>query len=140
MVQLLVLATALSSEAEAEVGRRALLVGANDGGIDLPALRYTQNDVARMEDVLVELGGFEPEDIVVLQGPDGATLAVELELAGHAPLELVVAPARDTVIERTLKAVAAPRARKRPSVRPAPAPEPAPKPVGKSDIEVLLGD
>ncbi|HJN72522.1 MAG TPA: caspase family protein [Myxococcota bacterium] len=79
MVQLLVLATALSSEAEAEVGRRALLVGANDGGIDLPALRYTQNDVARMEDVLVELGGFEPEDIVVLQGPDGATLAVELQ-------------------------------------------------------------
>lgn len=79
MVQLLVLASALSTPADAEVVRRALLVGANDGGIDLPTLRYTQNDVSRMEDVLVELGGFEPGEVIVLQGPDRARLEVELQ-------------------------------------------------------------
>ena len=83
MLQTLVLATALTTEAQAEVVRRALLVGANDGGIDLPTLRYTQNDVARMQEVLVELGGFDPEDIVVLQGPTQAQLEVELEATPH---------------------------------------------------------
>lgn len=79
MLQTLVFATALTTEAQAEVVRRALLVGANDGGIDLPTLRYTQNDVARMEEVLTELGGFDPEDIVVLQGPNRAELELELQ-------------------------------------------------------------
>ncbi|MCP4915604.1 MAG: caspase family protein, partial [Proteobacteria bacterium] len=66
MVGPLLLTTLLTTPAQAEVVRRALLVGANDGGLDLPSLRYTQNDVERMSTVLIELGGFEPEDVIVL--------------------------------------------------------------------------
>lgn len=79
MVGPLLLLTSLTTPAQAEVVRRALLVGANDGGLDLPTLRYTQNDVDRMRQVLTELGGFADEDIIVLQGADRATLEVELE-------------------------------------------------------------
>jgi hypothetical protein len=69
----------MTAPAQAEVVRRALLVGANDGGVELPGLQYTGADVQKMRDVLVELGGFEPENVVILTQPDSPTLEVELQ-------------------------------------------------------------
>lgn len=58
--------------------RLALMVGANDGGPDRPALRYAQQDAESVRDVLVQLGGVAPEDAVVLREPtpDGIRAAL----------------------------------------------------------------
>lgn len=50
--------------------RVALLVSHPFGGDDLTPLRYTDNDVSRMRDVLRMTGGFAERDIVVVSGED----------------------------------------------------------------------
>ena len=50
--------------------RVALLVSHPFGGDDLTPLRYTDNDVARMRDVLRMTGGFAERDIVVISAED----------------------------------------------------------------------
>lgn len=52
--------------ARAETVRRAVLVGNREGGPGLAPLRYTQRDVRKMQDVLVDLGGFRAQDMVTV--------------------------------------------------------------------------
>jgi hypothetical protein len=55
-----------ASGAEARVERYAVIVGMNHGESHEATLRYAQSDAQRMYDVLRELGGFEPVNMVLL--------------------------------------------------------------------------
>lgn len=54
--------------------RFALLAGANDGGPDRAVLEYAVDDAESVASVLTELGGFLPDDTLVLVEPDPAEL------------------------------------------------------------------
>jgi uncharacterized caspase-like protein len=58
--------------------RFALLIGANAGWSDDKPLRYAETDAERMRDVLVELGGFSPDRVVLLRDPDTAEVRSRL--------------------------------------------------------------
>ncbi|MBN2800616.1 MAG: caspase family protein [Deltaproteobacteria bacterium] len=61
------------------VVRRALLVGANDGGGELAPLQHAEGDADRVAEVFRTLGGFAPTDITVLSSPTRAELELTLE-------------------------------------------------------------
>ena len=61
-------ATAGPVKAAAEPRRVAVLVGNNQGSRAQPALRYAEDDVAKVAGVLSELGGFADTDVHVLTG------------------------------------------------------------------------
>jgi len=62
--------TAASRTAEASVQRFALLVGSNQGQAPDVALHYAESDAAKLGQVLRDLGGFEPADMVILRNED----------------------------------------------------------------------
>ena len=68
---LLALAPAAAS---AEVVRIAVLIGNNRGQDDEIDLRYAESDAARFRDVLIDLGGFRHENVVLMQGADAVTV------------------------------------------------------------------
>ncbi len=79
--------------------RFALLAGANDGGAGRVKLRYAVSDAREVGQVLVELGGVDPRDRVVLAEPSRAQLLAAFEAlrgsldagrAGAARVEVVV--------------------------------------------------
>jgi hypothetical protein len=76
---LLILASlCLSQVALASVQRFALVVGNNRGhGPDLE-LRYAESDAAKVAQVLKDLGGFQPSDVLLLQGEDASTVRASL--------------------------------------------------------------
>ncbi|WP_395810213.1 caspase domain-containing protein [Archangium minus] len=53
----------------ASESRYALLIGAHRGNADEPMLRYASDDAERLRDVLVSLGEFLPENVLVLTDP-----------------------------------------------------------------------
>jgi hypothetical protein len=67
-----------SASAE-EVVRRAIVVGANDGGSLLEKLEYAEADARRISGVLQDLGGVAPEDLELLVGPTVAELSSALQ-------------------------------------------------------------
>jgi hypothetical protein len=70
---LVVLAVLLAStEARAAVRRFALVMGNDHGDAGEVELRYAATDAQRVYDVLKDLGGFEPADMVVLRDESGA--------------------------------------------------------------------
>jgi len=64
-----------------EVSRRAIVVGANDGGSLLEKLEYAEADARRFAGVLEDLGGFESDDTVLLLNPTVAELSEALKEA-----------------------------------------------------------
>ena len=81
---ILALALLSSGVATAEtVTRRALIVGANDGGANLPTLEYAHNDAWRVAEVLESIGGFDEGRVDVLNSPSAEQLANTLaEISG----------------------------------------------------------
>ncbi|MEL6545306.1 MAG: caspase family protein, partial [Myxococcota bacterium] len=66
---------ALAVVRPANAGKRvALLVAHPFGGSGLIPLRYTENDLERMREVLASLGNFAEEDIVLSYGEDADTV------------------------------------------------------------------
>jgi hypothetical protein len=63
----LVVASLSSSVAHAE-RRFAVVIGHNEGQPGEQRLRYAEHDAARLGETLQRVGGFRPEDVVVLQG------------------------------------------------------------------------
>ena len=63
----------IAGEAKA-IPKKVLLVGSNLAPADLEPLRYTQNDVEKMAEVLHELGGVSGEDIMLIQDPSSEAL------------------------------------------------------------------
>ena len=79
------------------VARFALVIGNDTGDRDEPQLRYAVTDADRFAQALVDLGGFEPGNVVELRGGDaeGARAALialneRIRLAGAADSMLVV--------------------------------------------------
>jgi hypothetical protein len=70
---LLVLLAALAPTSASASRRRALLVGANEGWNE-PRLSYARNDARKLREVLVQLGGFKEEDILLLEDPSVSQL------------------------------------------------------------------
>ena len=62
-----------SRPAAADVERYALIIGNNAGEVDEPRLRYAEDDAGRIHDVMRQLGGFRPENMVILRAEDAAT-------------------------------------------------------------------
>ncbi len=58
----------LALPAAAETRRLAIVVGDNAGAAEHAPLRYAESDAAKMADVLVDLGGVEARDLLLLQG------------------------------------------------------------------------
>jgi len=55
--------------AQAEVQRFVLAAGANSGGSDRPLLRYAVSDAERFSQVLNDLGGVDPANMLLLKEP-----------------------------------------------------------------------
>lgn len=66
-----------SSTAWAEE-RFALIIGANAGWSNDRPLRHAETDAEHMRDVLVELGGFDPDRVYLLRDPDTSTVRARL--------------------------------------------------------------
>ena len=65
-----VAAAGLSQPVEAEVRRLILAAGANNGGVDRELLRYAVSDAEQFVEVLQEMGGLDPADVLLLRDPD----------------------------------------------------------------------
>ncbi len=76
----LLLTLAMTTSAHAEVVRYALVIGANDGGLELETLRYAEGDAGELRDVLVELGGFESSRVDMLPQPRVSDVRGQLEI------------------------------------------------------------
>ena len=84
----------------ATLHRFALVVGANQGGSDRPALQYAISDAEHFSRVLVELGGVSPANAVLLKQPrlreleaaldDLRARVTETQRAGGGRTELLV--------------------------------------------------
>ena len=98
MIRLVVIALLMiATRAHAEVERYALIVGNNAGDTDEQRLRYAEDDARRVYDVLRELGGFRPENMLMLRAEDAETvrrglisLNDRIRTTGAAQSELVV--------------------------------------------------
>jgi len=62
------------SPAAAQVERFAVLVGNNRGQADEADLRYAEADAEKMRRVLLDLGGFRHENVVLMQGADAVAV------------------------------------------------------------------
>jgi hypothetical protein len=58
--------------------RYAVVIGANPGWSSDRPLRYAENDAERVRDVLVALGGFAPDRVVLMRDPDTADVRATL--------------------------------------------------------------
>ena len=74
----LLLAMAGWQNARADTIRHALLFGHRDGGPGLTALRYTERDVRKIRNVLVDLGGFDSANVETLLDQNSATVIRQL--------------------------------------------------------------
>lgn len=69
--------------ARAEVERFALIVGNNVGDSDEVELRYAEDDANKLYNVLRNLGGFAPENMLLLRGDTAATVRQSLISMNH---------------------------------------------------------
>jgi hypothetical protein len=87
-----VLALAADTARAAPVRRFALVIGANDGGSGRAPLRYAVSDAERFARVLVDLGGVDAADAVLMKQPGAGELEQSL-----TRLRAQVAGARESV-------------------------------------------
>src|SRR5687767_14736197 len=85
LVALVVALAALPAQGEA---RFALLIGANLGWTDDRPLCLGEQDAERMRDVLVELGDFAPDRVMLVKDPDTATVRSLLRRLSRTLAEL----------------------------------------------------
>ena len=84
LVILLVLAAttgaqAATGSAETQINRYVLAVSANNGGKGRPMLRYAESDAKSFVNVLKEMGGVQPQNIVFVKGPSVEKLRQEMD-------------------------------------------------------------
>lgn len=68
----------LSTPAFAAVERYAVIVGNNEGGLGKVSLKYAENDAQNMYQVLLNLGQFKPENMMLITGRDAPTTMATL--------------------------------------------------------------
>ena len=86
LVGTLVSSTAFAA-APLPVRRVALVLGANDGGVGRPALRFAQSDAQKIEQVFVDVGLVAPTDLIRLEQPTVAAIEQALAQTEHALLQ-----------------------------------------------------
>jgi hypothetical protein len=95
---LLVLATVLlAAAAEAEVVRHAVVIGNDRGSPEEAPLRHAQADARKVFAVLRELGGFQPENMVLLEGRAAADVQRVL-ISVNARIRTESGAGRDSVL------------------------------------------
>ncbi|MBP9087910.1 MAG: caspase family protein [Kofleriaceae bacterium] len=62
-----------------DTSQYAILIGANVGGPGQPPLRYAQDDARKMHEVLTELSGYSPDNIIRLNQPTPAQMIAALD-------------------------------------------------------------
>ncbi len=95
---LLLAALLAPASGRAEVVRFALLVGQNRGQADEADLHYAEADAEKLRNVLLDLGGFRHENVVLMQGVDAVAMRQTMValnerirgLAGSAQVVLLV--------------------------------------------------
>jgi hypothetical protein len=75
------LMTLLLSAVPIAAARYALLIGCNDGGSGVDALKYAEKDAESFAAILTRLGGFEQRAVTVLLHPDSTALEERLRTA-----------------------------------------------------------
>ena len=78
---IVVAAAGMSQPVEAEVRRLILAAGANNGGVDRELLRYAVSDAEQFVEVLQEMGGLDPADVLLLRDPDLAAFEQGLPIS-----------------------------------------------------------
>jgi hypothetical protein len=85
--------------ARADVERYAVIIGNNTGDSDEQRLRYAEEDARRIYEVLRELGGFRPENMLLLRSEDAESVRrslisvndrIRTRIASGAQSELLV--------------------------------------------------
>ena len=120
-------AAALSFPAEAaEVRRLLLAAGANNGGVDRELLRYAVTDAENFVDVMQEMGGLDPADVLLLRNPGLADFEQGLAEAGAAGAggRPARGPAGGAALLLRPRRPGGPASRRRPPGIPAAAPRP----------------
>lgn len=74
LATVLLATTLLPRPVDAETRRVAILVGNNVGAASTETLRHAESDAEKVYDVLVDLGGFAPDDVILLTGESGDVL------------------------------------------------------------------
>ena len=75
---LLLAASLVTGEAHADVRRFALLVANNEGADSGERLYFAEHDAEKVQQALLDVGAYDPADIVVLLGQDRGELQAEL--------------------------------------------------------------
>jgi hypothetical protein len=88
----------LPSIASARVERFAVLIGNDLGHADETPLRYAASDASRMHEVLRDLGGFEPFNMVLLRNEDAPTARRTLLTINERVREAVAQPDTDVML------------------------------------------
>jgi hypothetical protein len=76
-------ALAAARPCAAEVTRFAVLVGHNRGDVDEANLRHAEADAVKMRDLLVDLGGFRHENVVLMQGENAVAVRQAIVAVNH---------------------------------------------------------
>src|SRR5262249_47426873 len=74
LVAALVVGWLAPGAARADVERYAVIVGNNAGDSDEQGLRYAEDDARRIYEVLRELGGFRPENMLLLRAEEAESV------------------------------------------------------------------
>jgi hypothetical protein len=99
VVAVLVVGWLAPGAARADVERYAVIVGNNIGDSDEQRLRYAEDDARRIYEVLRELGGFRPENMLLLRSEDADSVRrslisvndrIRTRIASGAQSELLV--------------------------------------------------
>jgi hypothetical protein len=84
--------------AVARVERFAIVMGNNIGAADEAALHYAEADASRVHEVLRDLGGYEPANMVLLRGEDADTARGTLIAFNDRIRQATSAPDTDVVL------------------------------------------
>ena len=102
MIRVLLAIACLARVAHADGARYAVVIGNNQGDRDEVTLRYAERDAERFANVLLDVGGFSPQNIVTLLASDADTVRATLiavndrirnEQAGSAMITAAIAKA-----------------------------------------------
>ena len=74
MIRTLLVLMCLARIAHADASRYAVVIGNNQGDRDEVTLRYAERDAERFASVLVDVGGFAPQNVVTLLASDADTV------------------------------------------------------------------
>ena len=98
MMGLLLLAANANAAESNTINRYVVAVSANNGGAGRPMLRYAESDARSFAKVLKEMGGVQPQNVILVKEPSVASLQKELSSLDEKILKDKNANGRDEVL------------------------------------------